>query len=217
MLSSLLTAFRQRYPNASMVSELLNIHDGLYIVRVTLNADGMALVTALAAQSVVEAAEDLALNRALERLGLPLSPHPTLADQPPSAVITTTGPALVGPSKLVDSTRDQPTSEKPMVLPPPAPIATTTPTQSQGSSGVDLAMVGKLPPAEEINLSPIDLSDIIAQTDVELQRLGWGTSQGREFLERTYGKRSRHDLSDEELLEFLLYLETQPPSPGSAG
>lgn len=56
----------------------------------------------------------------------------------------------------------------------------------------------------------IDLSDIIAQTDVELQRLGWTVSQGREFLDKTYGKRSRHDLTDEELLEFLLFLETQP-------
>jgi hypothetical protein len=62
---------------------------------------------------------------------------------------------------------------------------------------------------------PVDLSDIIAQTDVELQRLGWDVNQGREFLEKTYGKRSRHDLTDDELLEFLLYLETQSP-PGSA-
>jgi hypothetical protein len=38
--------------------------------------------------------------------------------------------------------------------------------------------------------------------------------QGREFLEKTYGKRSRHDLTDEELLEFLLYLETQSPPGG---
>ncbi|MBE9111243.1 hypothetical protein IQ273_17700 [Nodosilinea sp. LEGE 07298] len=60
----------------------------------------------------------------------------------------------------------------------------------------------------------VDLSDIIAQTDVELQRLGWGVNQGREFLEKTYSKRSRHDLTDDELLEFLLYLETQP-APGS--
>ena len=59
---------------------------------------------------------------------------------------------------------------------------------------------------------PVDLSDIIAQTDVELQRLGWSVNQGREFLEKTYGRRSRHDLSDEELLEFLLYLENLPTS-----
>jgi hypothetical protein len=60
-------------------------------------------------------------------------------------------------------------------------------------------------------VASVDLSDIIAQTDVELQRLGWDVNQGREFLEKTYGKRSRHDLTDDELLEFLLYLETQSP------
>ena len=58
--------------------------------------------------------------------------------------------------------------------------------------------------------SPVDLSDIIAQTDVELRRLGWTSTQGREYLEQTYGKRSRQQLSDEELLAFLLYLESQP-------
>lgn len=60
---------------------------------------------------------------------------------------------------------------------------------------------------------PVDLSDIIAQTDVELKRLNWSVRQGREYLEKRYNKRSRHDLSDEELLEFLLYLETQPSAP----
>jgi hypothetical protein len=70
---------------------------------------------------------------------------------------------------------------------------------------------------ENIPTPSIDLSDIIAQTDVELQRLGWNVNQGREFLEKTYGKRSRHDLTDEELLEFLLFLETQPTPGPSEG
>lgn len=65
-------------------------------------------------------------------------------------------------------------------------------------------------PLPSISAPPIDLSDIIAQTDVELRRLGWNVAQGREFLEKTYGKRSRHDLTDQELLAFLLYLEMQP-------
>lgn len=72
-----------------------------------------------------------------------------------------------------------------------------------------------VPQPEAVDQGPIDLSDIIAQTDVELRRLGWGVAQGREFLEKTYGKRSRHDLSDEELLEFLLYLESLPDPAGS--
>ena len=62
---------------------------------------------------------------------------------------------------------------------------------------------------------PVDLSDIIAQTDVEMSRLGWSSLQGRSYLESTFNKRSRQQLTDEELLTFLLYLETQPtPSMG---
>lgn len=56
---------------------------------------------------------------------------------------------------------------------------------------------------------PIDLSDIIAQTDIELRRLGWTHAEGRHFLEETYGKRSRQQLTDSELLEFLDYLKVQ--------
>ncbi|MEM8614223.1 MAG: hypothetical protein AAGF93_19545, partial [Cyanobacteria bacterium P01_H01_bin.105] len=64
---------------------------------------------------------------------------------------------------------------------------------------------------------PVDLSDIIAQTDVEMTRLGWSSIQGRNYLETTFNKRSRQQLTDEELLTFLLYLETQAtPSMGSA-
>jgi hypothetical protein len=57
--------------------------------------------------------------------------------------------------------------------------------------------------------NPVDLSDVIAQTDVELTRLGWTSVQGREYLEKTYGKRSRQQLTDDELMSFLLYLEEQ--------
>ncbi len=80
---------------------------------------------------------------------------------------------------------------------PPVP-APPSPLQSGGITP-DLA-----PPA------PVDLSDIIAQTGIELRRLGWTDSQGREYLKTTYGKLSRHHLSDAELLEFLCYLESLP-------
>ena len=58
--------------------------------------------------------------------------------------------------------------------------------------------------------APINLSDVIAQTDVELRRLNWSVTDGRDYLTHTYGKRSRHDLTDEELLAFLLHLEALP-------
>ena len=60
---------------------------------------------------------------------------------------------------------------------------------------------------------PIDLSDVIAQTDVEMERLGWTPQQGREYLIQTYGKRGRTLLTEEELLDFLQHLESIP-TPG---
>jgi hypothetical protein len=57
---------------------------------------------------------------------------------------------------------------------------------------------------------PIDQSDDIAKIGVEMQRLGWTTDQGREYLINTYNKRSRHLLSTEEIEDFLRYLESQP-------
>ncbi|MGJ3254505.1 MAG: hypothetical protein ACFE0J_25735 [Elainellaceae cyanobacterium] len=56
----------------------------------------------------------------------------------------------------------------------------------------------------------IDLSDAIAKTSVELKRLGWNEVQGRQHLQKAYGKRSRQQLSDTELLDFLEFLEAQP-------
>lgn len=58
--------------------------------------------------------------------------------------------------------------------------------------------------------TPIDFSEIIARTNVELKRLGWTNQQGRDYLVQTYGKRSRQLLTDEELLDFLNHLESEP-------
>lgn len=57
---------------------------------------------------------------------------------------------------------------------------------------------------------PVDLSGIIAETDVEMQRLGWTPEQGREYLIQTYKKRGRTLLDENELIDFLNYLKSQP-------
>ncbi len=41
-----------------------------------------------------------------------------------------------------------------------------------------------------------------------MEQLGWDKDYGRKFLNRTYGKTSRHLLTDEELLGFLNYLKS---------
>lgn len=68
--------------------------------------------------------------------------------------------------------------------------------------------------SHSIQNEPIDFSDYIARTNIELARLGWTTEQGKAHLLKTYGKRSRQLLSDPELVDFLAYLESQPtPQP----
>ncbi len=55
----------------------------------------------------------------------------------------------------------------------------------------------------------MDFTQIIDETTIEMKRLNWTHDQGIQYLLETYGKKSRHLLSDEELIEFLNYLKTQ--------
>lgn len=83
-----------------------------------------------------------------------------------------------------------------------------TPAPSYSANNLEPATNGK-----PVTDTPIDFSDIIARTNVELKRLGWTNQQGRDYLIQTYGKRSRQLLSDDELLDFLSHLENEP-TPG---
>ena len=66
----MLTKFRNLYPQGSILSELIDIDRGIYIVRVSIQIDGITLATGLAGADVVEKAEDSARNRALQALVL---------------------------------------------------------------------------------------------------------------------------------------------------
>ncbi len=52
-------------------------------------------------------------------------------------------------------------------------------------------------------------SQIRDEIDSNMKRLGWSKRQGREYLIKRYGKRSRLHLTDEELIEFWNYLKKQ--------
>lgn len=54
------------------------------------------------------------------------------------------------------------------------------------------------------------LTDLIAQTDVEIKRLSWDRKKGREYLVKTYGLEARTQLNDVQLADFLAYLQKQP-------
>jgi hypothetical protein len=55
-----------------------------------------------------------------------------------------------------------------------------------------------------------DLSSLISEIGVEIDRIGWSKRQGSTYLQKTYGKKTRSELTDDELENFLTYLNTQP-------
>ena len=60
--------------------------------------------------------------------------------------------------------------------------------------------------SKRVETVEIDFNDIKADIDLQMQRLGWTTEQGRQYLIDIYGKKSRLHLTDEELLEFWTHL-----------
>lgn len=50
---------------------------------------------------------------------------------------------------------------------------------------------------------------LIAQTDRYLAQLNWTPEQGREYLQQKYGKRSRLQLTDTQILDFIDYLQAK--------
>jgi hypothetical protein len=72
-------------------------------------------------------------------------------------------------------------------------------------SSMDMTIGSTSSAAEEM-----DLSEAMARTTVEIKRLRWTAEQGKDYLKRTYGKRGRSELNQEQLLDFLRYLESLP-------
>lgn len=72
---------------------------------------------------------------------------------------------------------------------------------------------------QNLNQEPIKISSntttseihsvLIAQTDRYLTQLNLTPEQGREYLQQKYGKRSRLQLTDTEILDFIDYLKLQ--------
>lgn len=276
---------------ASLVTELLMVEQGQFIVRASVQIGGLTLATGMASAPTVEAAEDQARIRSIKGLGFTLgagiegmaggmpissmqipqvpmpqsrSPLTMPTASPSQATPPETGSEAIAPFPA-SSPLQAPPSTMTKTIPPvtspsgssaepvqfPSPIAdlyshVIADTDSEEMEAVPLPM-DKLRPASELmnggdrklsspqkqgdrptpaktppsepepipseppaDDSGIDLSDIIAQIDVEMSRLGWTKRQGRDYLKRTYGKATRSELEVSELYNFLHYLEAQP-------
>jgi hypothetical protein len=269
--------FRSRYPTASLISELLTLYQGLYVVRTLVQMDGVTLATGMAAEPTIEQAEDRARVRAIAVLGTSVSvseatPSRNLSESP--ATTPASAPAFNTLHLGQGKTRARPTStpmsspgfpESQLSTPPetapafpemeksgpspdqwlsghstqsefaPQSLPETSgfpesptradadpfseyksPDEPKSSLPTDYGVSSSSTPASAETHSnatqsgSVDLSDAIAQTTIEIKRLGWTNDQGRNHLKQTYGVPSRSLLSEDQLLDFLTYLKNQP-------
>ena len=289
----LLAQFQARYPTASLIAELLTIHQDSYVVRAVVQMGNMPIATGMAAANNIEQAEDRAKTRALAALGIesfmpegtsiaiqsassafsnlplpstaaleeittppiappiqqprfsadipaldqvapPKTPYPIsdmsdmedgealiqslLGDQPLDYSSDYSLPPLdptLSNSVPSDSALSDPveTSPEPEPVAPPAPPVSKSKATKRKTEVAEAIQVDSQ--GNEKGKESTDRSEEIARIGVEMKRLGWTTEQGRSYLKRTYGKKSRQELSDDELLDFLRYLESQA-SPTSS-
>lgn len=227
MLSSLFAQFRQQYANGSLTTELLMTHAEQYVIKATVTIGEQTVATALAADQSLTVADDQAKTRVLSMLGFaqitsqetrgdvtqPVNePSSTDAFQAPAANLTSKSGSLPAISEISSPAVEPDIDDSEDIG---RPIDSITPDEAPAPSEVPASSLAAVAIKNFDDTNPVDLSDIIAQTDVEMARLGWSSLQGRDYLEKTFSKRSRQQLTDEEILTFLLYLESQPtPSMG---
>jgi hypothetical protein len=263
----MLAQFQSLYPKGSLISELVQIFQGKYIVRASVQIEGVTRATGMSAAETVEVAEDQARNRALMVLGVTTPPQSAVVfpqnsispvelnsssnitnelSESTYSLAKNEGFAAVEWSVTSDDNKntndahsisksdtfsqnfpatsyqepefDAPienleimSDHQPENLPfPEISVSNVTPFTPRSYTPPDnvttLSGTGKKKRKSE----PVDLSDVIAKTDVQIERLGWTRDQGKEYLKKTYGKLGRTLLSEEELLDFLRHLESQP-------
>lgn len=54
---------------------------------------------------------------------------------------------------------------------------------------------------------PMDYKEVIASIDAEMERLGWSTNEGVEYIQKHYGVKSRVKLDDVQLIKFWNHLK----------
>ncbi|MEM6610664.1 MAG: hypothetical protein AAF652_00105 [Cyanobacteria bacterium P01_C01_bin.72] len=231
----MLAKFRHRYPQGSLVSELVEIDRGTYIVKALVQIDNIVLATALAGGASVEAAEDAAKERAIATLFLDSQPqgnavpaaaqsnptnHQIVNFSKPQPESVASSPTIASPKQIVEALPTVSSSPSATKLDADsqleatpnlfgdtftatAPVTITEPENSANTLAAEAT-------ADSAELEAMDFNDIKQKTDIEIKRLGWTGEQGRDFLMSRYGKRSRLHLKDEQLIEFLHYLENLP-------
>jgi len=274
--------FRRCYPQGSLISELVEIHEGNYIVKILAQMEGITLMSCFGSGKTIEIAEDLARNRLFHCLNLTIiseekfkvnldiksvsddilteisfkddqSTEKTLFDLTKENKIDS--PNMKGESadlQVSSETKSSKTkkSKKAKNVPQllienqeiveeikPVEISQlmtenktviseeiksgetslliteseTVISEEIKSGETSLLITESETVISEENIEKtIDFGQILSQSDQELKRLGWTADRGQKYLIETYGKKSRQLLKNEELLEFVQYLQSIP-------
>lgn len=230
--------FRSQYPQGRIQTEMLPKIDGLHAFRAIVSEGDAIMGTATAVDSDLEIAEDRAVKRALAIAGLAfdngfdnnygnyggrspmltqVSREPSTINSLPSANFNTLG--SLGASNLSTSDSHPVTHTTQTIHAESAfdytneyggneHLPETDVTLSSASRATDAPM--SKPSSPQISPEPVDLSDAISKIDVEMERLSWTKTQGRDYLVRTFDKKSRQQLTNDELLQFLSHLKSLP-------
>jgi hypothetical protein len=211
-----------------------------YVVRAIVNVEGQILATALAAASTVEEAENQARQRVLDVLGVQAlvlgetkaiappvpAPAPEVAPEAPIASPPMTAdlfseepaeaPTLSKAKRRTSSTKAKVELSEPE--PEPVEISGGEEEDMSFEAEFEYSFEASTPEPEpvaptSVKAAPkpsVDLSDVIAQIGAQIDRIGWTKKQGSTYLQDTYNKKTRVELTDEELFEFLDYLKSLP-------
>lgn len=144
-----LNKFRVSYPQGSLISDLLAIDHGQYIVRVSVEIDGVTRSTGLAAAQTVELAEDQARQRAITVLGVdrenatdtetspphrhtqtPVAAEPEISSSPqssPNSAPAFAAKRLASTPEVKDTSSPRPLETQPISAQPTSPPEPTEP------------------------------------------------------------------------------------------
>ncbi|MGB7444769.1 MAG: hypothetical protein WA919_27185 [Coleofasciculaceae cyanobacterium] len=155
------TQFRTRYPLGGLVTELLAIEHGQYIVRCLVQVEGATLATGLAAAKTVELAEDQARSRAIAVLGFETANFATQKETNPAMDNLPVPKKSRLNSSTKSSSKSKPASSAPLL--PEIPQEIPPESVDESFSSLDESILEDTKPIEENN-TPV-LADQPNSTD----------------------------------------------------
>ncbi|MBD2176568.1 hypothetical protein H6F42_06525 [Pseudanabaena sp. FACHB-1998] len=230
--------FRSQYPQGRIQTEMLPKIDGLHAFRAIVSQGDDIMGTATAVDSDLEIAEDRAIKRALTIAGISfdnsfdssygsyggrspiltqVSRETSAVNSLPSANFNPVANLSAGHSERPAMTHTTHTIQSEPAIeyageyaPEPNFHYGAEPEIEPPTPYSEPVVTDPKPSAPQLSAEPVDLSDAISKIDVEMQRLSWTKTQGRDYLVRTFDKKSRQQLTNDELLQFLSHLKSLP-------